>query len=148
MTPAATGVTHVAPPQGPGSQEQKIVEILTHASKDQPASRTWCLATIELRAMRGVGLVGKGRRVFSGRISVVPWIGHHFAAGKLAAGGCILNMSAKDMRTLLISTSLLLASGTAADAQSGGREPRDPSTIPSLGAPDEILKRGDDYVEQ
>ena len=54
------------------------------------------------------------------------------------------------MRTLLIacSTSLLLTSGTAADAQSGGREPRDPSKIPSLGAPDEILKRGADYVEQ
>jgi len=148
MTPAAPGVTHVAPPQGPGRQEQKIVEILTHASTDQPASRTWRLATIELRAMRGVGLLGEGCRVFSGRISVVPWIGHHFAAAKLAAGGCILDMSAKDMRTLLISTSLLLASGTGADAQSGGREPRDPSKIPILGAPDEILKRGDDYLEQ
>jgi hypothetical protein len=104
--------------------------------------------TIGLRATRGVGLLGEGGRVFSVRISVVLWIGHHFAAARLAAGECILNMSAKHMRTLLISTSLLLASGTAADAQSGGREPRDPFKIPSLGVPDEILKRGDNYLEQ
>jgi hypothetical protein len=59
-------------------------------------------------------------------------------------------MSAKHMGTRLIawSTSLLLASGTSADAQSAGREPRDPSKIPSIGSPDEILKRGAEYLEQ
>lgn len=54
------------------------------------------------------------------------------------------------MRTLLItgSTWLLLASGTAINAQTGGREARDPSKVPSIGAPDEIRKRGADYLAQ
>ena len=88
--------------------------------------------------------------IISGEISVDPWISRQFTAARLAAGECILNMSAKHMHTFLIacSTSLLLASGTAADAQSRGREPRDPSKIPSIGAPDEILKRGAEYLEQ
>jgi hypothetical protein len=51
-------------------------------------------------------------------------------------------------RLIAWSTSLLLASGTAVDAQSAGREPRDPSKIPSIGSPDEILKRGAEYLEQ
>ena len=62
----------------------------------------------------------------------------------------IAHMRAKPMRALFIvcSTSLLLASGTAADAASGGRAPRDPSQIPSQQAPDEISKFSVQYLEQ
>jgi hypothetical protein len=52
------------------------------------------------------------------------------------------------MRVMVWSTSLLLLTGTAAYAQSGGREPRDPSKIPSIGTPDEISKRGAEYLDQ
>jgi hypothetical protein len=42
---------------------------------------------------------------------------------------------------------VLLAGGTAASAQSGGRAPRDPSQVPK-DAPEEIMKRGAEYLEQ
>lgn len=54
------------------------------------------------------------------------------------------------MRPFLIACSmtLLLAGGTAAIAQSGGRAPRDPSQVPGKETPEELVKRGADYLQQ
>jgi len=54
------------------------------------------------------------------------------------------------MRPLLFACPVILslASGTAADAASGGRSPRDPSQVPSAGTPEELAKRSADYLQQ
>jgi hypothetical protein len=67
---------------------------------------------------------------------------------RLGTAGYFPDLRAKLMRTILLacSISLLLASWTPADA-AGGREPRDPSKVPTSTG-DDISKRGDEQLKQ